>query len=383
VAGAGDVNADGFDDVIVGAPLNDVGDINVGRSYIFFGGQDAQADLILTGSLAGDRLGNAVAGAGDVNGDGFDDVLVGVPFNDVNGADKGRVNVQVMNRYRVIGPNGGEIWNVGARRSISWQGSELADVWLSVDGGATYELLESGVGGADVNSIPLRIPHQPTRYARVQITPSDPELTGVARSDSIFTIQSSVALLRLEIAPEEGGTGGTSLSWATEPGVGPDGIAGYRLYRLYRLSAGSAGSVRVGPDLILETSYADPEGGSGSRYQLMAVNGLGEELLLAETASPVRTPLAAWPLPYRGGALNIAFATIDGLGGARAQAEVRIYDLAGRLVRVVARGNYGDGVQAASWDGRDDDGHEVAAGVYFLRSQTGREERRLKLVVVR
>ena len=77
VASAGDVNHDGFADVIVGAGSNGAGGSAAGRAYVYFGGRtiDGTVDLTLTGAAAGDLFGSAVAGAGDVNGDGFADVL--------------------------------------------------------------------------------------------------------------------------------------------------------------------------------------------------------------------------------------------------------------------------------------------------------------------
>jgi len=91
VASAGDFNGDGLDDVIVGARLND----SSGSAYIFFGGQtgtindpDTNADVVLNGE-GPDRneFGNYVASAGDFNGDGLDDVIVGAPEDDNNSLD--------------------------------------------------------------------------------------------------------------------------------------------------------------------------------------------------------------------------------------------------------------------------------------------------------
>jgi len=81
VSGAGDVNRDGYDDVIVGAPYNDAGGAETGRAYLFLGGapMDAVADYNLTGSAVYDNFGYSVSGAGDVNGDGFADIAVGTP----------------------------------------------------------------------------------------------------------------------------------------------------------------------------------------------------------------------------------------------------------------------------------------------------------------
>lgn len=95
VSGAGDVNGDGYDDVMVGAPLNDYGGIDAGRAYIYFGGPKMgnEPNITLTGLAAGDNFGSDVADAGDVNGDGYADVLVSSPNNDTGGYNSGSVSV--------------------------------------------------------------------------------------------------------------------------------------------------------------------------------------------------------------------------------------------------------------------------------------------------
>ncbi|MEO1999317.1 MAG: integrin alpha, partial [Planctomycetaceae bacterium] len=99
VSSAGDVNGDGFDDMIISASHADLGTavINAGESYVVFGkssGFTATVDLStlngtngfrLDGIDANDRSGYSVSSAGDVNGDGFDDLIIGAHRADPGG----------------------------------------------------------------------------------------------------------------------------------------------------------------------------------------------------------------------------------------------------------------------------------------------------------
>jgi hypothetical protein len=83
VATAGDVNGDGYSDVIVGAPLHDNGETSEGRAFVYLGspsGLAATPDWIAEGDQAIAQYGFSVATAGDVSGDGYSDVIVGSPF---------------------------------------------------------------------------------------------------------------------------------------------------------------------------------------------------------------------------------------------------------------------------------------------------------------
>jgi hypothetical protein len=125
VDGAGDVNGDGFDDVIVGDPVSPRG-----SAYVVFGSA-APTDVDLAAPAgrairilgrANDGVGFAVAGAGDANGDGFDDVAVGAPF----APDDGR-------------GNGGSVYVVRG-------GTGLTDIDLSSPGTRATRFLP-GIGG--------------------------------------------------------------------------------------------------------------------------------------------------------------------------------------------------------------------------------------------
>ncbi len=98
VAGAGDVDGDGYDDVIVGAWYDDDNGTNAGSAYVYLGGVDGvqqatERKLLASDGAADDGYGHSVAGAGDVNGDGYHDVVIGAYKSDAGGSDSGSVYV--------------------------------------------------------------------------------------------------------------------------------------------------------------------------------------------------------------------------------------------------------------------------------------------------
>ncbi len=96
VGTAGDVNGDGYSDVIVGTPLYDNGQTDEGRAYVYLGGPSglsASAAWTAEGDQAHANFGFSVGTAGDVNGDGYSDVIVGAIYYTNGQTDEGRAYV--------------------------------------------------------------------------------------------------------------------------------------------------------------------------------------------------------------------------------------------------------------------------------------------------
>ena len=112
VSAAGDINGDGIDDIIMGSPGADPHGSNSGSAYVIFGKTTPFAATLnlstvngtngfrIDGSSIGNILGASVSGAGDFNGDGFDDLIVGAKYANPNGHNSGAI-------YVVFGTNAG------------------------------------------------------------------------------------------------------------------------------------------------------------------------------------------------------------------------------------------------------------------------------------
>jgi len=170
VSGAGDVDGDGYDDVVVGAPGRDWnGRVDAGAATVF-SGKDGRVLFTVGGSAAADGLGRSVHGAGDLDGDGLADIVVGVPGDDGNGGEAGLVRV-------LFGPAG--------VTSRDWPGLAAGDRFGStvagagdVDGDGVVDLIASAPRTAGAFGCTVRVLSGATGLD-LHVVPVSPQSRGI------------------------------------------------------------------------------------------------------------------------------------------------------------------------------------------------------------
>ena len=236
VASAGDMNGDGYDDLIIGAFTASRNGSQSGSSYVFFGKASGFASAIplsslngtsgfrLDGVSASDQSGTSVASAGDANGDGFADLIIGAPYADPNGSNSGAA-------YVYFSPASGAATYRGTTLADTIHGTVTADSIIgnggndtiegsagndTMDGGAGFDIASYVTAGAAV-TVDLSITAaQNTSGAGIDTLSNFEGLIGSAYDDSLTgsSVDNSI-LGGAGNDTMDGGVGNDTASYAT------------------------------------------------------------------------------------------------------------------------------------------------------------------------
>jgi hypothetical protein len=271
---AGDINGDGVDDLIIGAERDERIDIRLaGNSYVIFGSTGGFASAIDLSSLNGsigfringmldDYSSRSVSAAGDINGDGVDDLIIGAEGADPNGGNSG-------SSYVVFGRSTGDFSAVIDLFALDGSNG------FRLDGVAAYDQSGGDVsGGGDFNGDGVDDLIIGARLADPNGGNSGSSYVVFGRSASAFA--SAVDLASLD---------------ASE-GFRLDGVAPGERSGLAVSVAGDVNDDGI-DDLIIGSPFASPNGGfSGSSYVVFGV-APQDEPFLVEAALPAPAPLNA------------------------------------------------------------------------------------------
>lgn len=307
VAYVGDTNGDGFGDLVVGARFHTaLPKLAAGRVYLYRGGEamDTLADGSWTGEASNDSFGSAVWGPGDADGGGRPDILVGAPFNDRGGSGSGAAYLF---------------------RGEAAPGSAPAAIYVGESANAQ---LGYSVGGAgDVNG------------------DGRPDLIVGARFQASGTLSAAGRAYVF--------AGGPTLS--TTPLATADGEAANDWFG--QSVGGAAGFFNASRSALFVGAPLQDQPGSeaGRAYALGERPTTG---IPAEPAAP--RAIAAWPSPARG-SVELSWASLRA-----GTAEISVHDVSGREL---FRWSCSEGATSrmnAHWDGRDFTGQRVPPGLYVV-----------------
>ncbi len=401
VGTAGDVNGDGHSDVIIGA---DNYSANEGRAYVYHGSPVGLAENPAWTAQSGQQnanFGQSVGTAGDVNGDGYSDVIVGAPTETNGQAFEGRAHV-----YH------------GSPGGLS-----ASPVWTA-ESNSAYAYFGCSVGTAgDVDG---------DGYSDVIIGASEYDIGGGASAGRVYAYHGNSGG-GLDRVPRQARVAGTVPIWLLGRS---DACDGFRLRTLGRTAYGR-GKVSLqyevkpmgmpfnGTGLVAGSIYDTGAPGTyGSAVALSeVVTGLAPDTpyhwrLRAASSSPY-FPWSPWcSLPYNGvtetdvrTARDPAGVAIEVAGGSVKALQLMlmpggpnpsrgsttlaytipepghvwlgVYDATGREAAVLVDREDGPGCHTVTWDMSRSGGTGLAAGVYFAHLRFGGQEKAAKLVVTR
>ncbi|MEO0083252.1 MAG: T9SS type A sorting domain-containing protein [candidate division WOR-3 bacterium] len=371
--GSGDVNGDGYSDLIVGAYLARVngGHIGPGRVYIYFGGPNFNTipDVILNGGHCNDLegFGSTVAGGGDVNGDGISDVIVGA--GNFGNIIQGRIYIYFggnpMDTSYDVAMSGEGTWH-----QLGFFGLDFLTNRTDYD----HAMASTPFGGFGYERGKIYV-----LFGRPNMD-SIPDVSIVGRFDTCglgMSICNAGFTSRIDAsdlfagAPWEYGYRGSAYFWLgwnlldTIPdgflrGMNENDVVGY-------VVAGAGDVDGDGKDEIMVSNYPTMGESAHMRVWVCKYTSVGIEERLTPNAK--RLTLQVSPNPVRS-LLSISCPFVV--------KEMKIYDISGKIVKEIA-----------SPSTRNDNGPEIkvslkgiATGIYFVELTTEQEDKTIAKILV-
>lgn len=388
VAYAGDVNGDTYDDCITGDYSYNG---NMGRATIFFGGPaaDSLPDVTLNGNGT-EGFGMSVGGGGDLNRDGLDDVVVGAWDNDEAASDAGKIYV-----YFGGDPmdTTSDVWmfGEGTGHHLGWFGVSVIEDTLDHDWVIT-----------GTPFYPYGFPSISPGKAYVLFGGSpmngDPDVWMVGRTDTSSLGRRSAGAGNVKPdgyedilagAPSEYGNKGSTYLWFsnipldTVPDAGAEGEYPGQQPAWEVATAGDVDG--GGVDEIMFSNYAAPIS-EHTVWIARPLVGVDEGIPHTRCRTTGIRLAQNRPNPFGAGGTNISFTVERG----PCIVSLNIFDAVGRRVRTLLDKDPISGFRfpiSLLWDGRDDEGTEVRSGIYFYRLTVNggplKVDRTRKLVLMR
>ncbi len=362
VASAGDVNNDGYSDIIVGAISYTNGESNEGAAFVWHGsgtglfpfGTPLNADWTVEGNQIDATLGRSVASAGDVGGDGFSDVVVGANRYDNGETDEGLCQVFLggstgLANLPTFSAEGNVAfawlgWSVAGAGDVNGDG--FSDVIVGIRDWSNPELGEGRVvvyhGGSDI--VPVTLQGYRSRWAgaHVEVEWTLFDAAAPTFADVNFTVHRKV------------GSAG-NYAQMFEPEI-----------------------IRSDNRFVLYDRAARPQETYSYR---VAIFEAGEAVASFETV--ITTPSVGFALFQNHPNPFNPLTRIDFTVGRTARFSLRIYDASGKLVTTLFDRALTSGPYSEVWDGRDARGRNVASGTYFIKLEGGRNTLTRKAVLLR
>jgi hypothetical protein len=337
VATAGDVNGDGYSDVVVGAPFYDNGENNEGKIWLYQGSSTGLGPAVWTteGGQAGAVYGISVGTAGDVNGDGFSDVIASATDFDWNFTNEGGVWV-------FLGNQGDGLHRIRQQlRTNELRGIDLLGRSDSQTGFRLFGLGRTPAGRGKVR-LQIEAKRVGVPFDGTGLVATPLALTGFPTSDG------SIATF---IQPVSGLLPGTVYRWRVR--IASDSPFFPRSPWLWLPGNGATEW-----DVRMDGSTTGVDGDVPA-----PAAGL---LLGAGAPNPFRTQTrVAYTVPAPG------------------RVRLGVYDVQGRCVREIADAKRAPGQYAATWDGRNAAGAELPSGIYFVRLEVAGQVTAQKVVIER